>query len=170
MSDIKQRETLLSRQIPLVVVESHEEQKVINLLERVATLNSQGFYVWNLTHGLRRWDGSDHPYNTQNLVDALRHIEKSPQNGVFLFLDAHAFMEDPLVIRTIKNIAQKYQAVARMQVFLSARISLPDELSRMAVSFKPALPDATRSGRWQDDQNTPVPAAPGSGSAKRWKC
>ena len=59
MSDIKQLESLLSTQIPLVVVESHEEQKVINLLERVATLNSQGFYVWNLTHGLRRWDGSD---------------------------------------------------------------------------------------------------------------
>ena len=141
MSDIKQLESLLHTQIPLVVVESHEEKKVIELLERVAALNDQGFYVWNLTHGLRRWNGSDQPYNTQNIVEALRHIEKSPQNGVFLFLDAHPFLEDPFVIRTIKNIAQKYEAVARMQVFLSAKISLPDELSRMAMSFKPSLPD-----------------------------
>jgi len=141
MSDIKQLESLLSTQIPLVVVESHEEQKVINLLERVAALNGQGFFVWNLTHGLRRWNGGEQPYNTQDLVEALRHIEKSPQNGVFLFLDAHPFLEDPMVVRTIKNIAQKYAAVARMQVFLSAKIDLPDELSRMAVSFKPALPD-----------------------------
>ena len=141
MSDIKQMESLLSTQIPLVVIESHEEQKVINLLERVASLNRQGFYVWNLSHGLRRWNGGDQPYNTQELVEALRHIEKSPQNGVFLFLDAHPFMDNPLVIRTIKNIAQKYELVPRMQVFLSARISLPEELSRMAVSFKPKLPD-----------------------------
>ncbi|TSA11458.1 MAG: AAA family ATPase [Betaproteobacteria bacterium] len=141
MSDIKQLESLLSTQIPLVVVESYEEKKVIDLLERVASLNGHGFYVWNLTHGLRRWKGDEQPYNTRDLVEALRHIEKSPQNGVFLFLDAHAFLEDPMVIRTIKNIAQKYELVARMQVFLSPKISLPDELSRMAVSFKPALPD-----------------------------
>ena len=82
MNDIKQMESLLSTRIPLVVIESHEEQKVINLMERVAALNSQGFYVWNLTHGLRRWNGGEHPYNTQSIVDALRHIENSPQNGV----------------------------------------------------------------------------------------
>ena len=141
MNDIKQMESLLSTRIPLVVIESHEEQKVINLMERVAALNSQGFYVWNLTHGLRRWNGGEHPYNTQSIVDALRHIENSPQNGVFLFLDAHPFLDDPFVIRTIKDIAQKYEIVARMQVFLSAKINLPDELSSMAMSFKPALPD-----------------------------
>ncbi len=141
MSDIKQLENLLSIQTPLVVVESREEQKVINLIERVAALNSQAFYVWNLSHGLRRWNGGEQPYNTQQLVEALRHIEKSPQNGVFLFLDAHPFLEDPLVIRIIKNIAQKYEVVARMQVFLSAKINLPAELSAMAASFKPALPD-----------------------------
>ncbi len=141
MSDIKAFESLLSTQVPLVVVESAEEQKVINLLERVATLNSQGFYVWHLTHGLRRWNGGDQPYNTQNIVEALRHIEKSPQNGVFLFVDAHPFMEDPFVIRTIKNIALKFEVLARMLVFASPKITFPDELSRMATIFRPALPD-----------------------------
>jgi len=46
-------------------------------------------------------------------------------NAIYLFLDAHPYLADPAVIRTIKNIAQKAEVVPRMLMFLSHQIEIP---------------------------------------------
>jgi len=142
MKDIRELESLLSARMPLVAVESHEESRVLAMLERFATLNDRALFVWTLTHGLRSATSADSIYNTGDMVAALRHIEGSPRNAIYVFVDAHPFFENPLVVRTIKNIAQKAEIVPRMLVFLSHQIELPAELSRLAASFRPSLPDA----------------------------
>jgi SpoVK/Ycf46/Vps4 family AAA+-type ATPase len=78
------------------------------------------------------------------MEDALRHIEKSPANSVYVFLDAHKFMDDPVVVRQIKDIAATTERTHRMLVFLSPRLEMPEELDRLTTHFRPSLPDAQR--------------------------
>jgi ATP-dependent 26S proteasome regulatory subunit len=144
MKDIDELESLLTAKMPVVAIESHEEQKVLVMLERFSTLNDRTLFVWSLTKGLRRHPTGESPYNTNEIQEALRHISGSPQNAIYLFLDAHSFFGDPLVIRTIKDIAQKTEYSHRMLVFLSAKLEVPDDLSRMTARFKPSLPDAAQ--------------------------
>lgn len=159
MTDIKELESLLSAKMPIVAVESHEERKILMMLERFATLNERTLYVWSITHGLRRHPTGETAFNTQRVEEALRHIENSPQNAIYLFLDAHSFFEEPVVIRTIKNIAQKAEYSHRMLVFLSAKLTVPDDISRVTARFKPALPDAAQitaiingeAARWREE-------------------
>jgi hypothetical protein len=145
-SDFEQLKSLLASKTAIVLVESHEEAKVLQMLERFCRLNEQPLWKWSVTEGLRRVIGMEAAYNTLRIEDALRHIEKSPANGIFLFLDAHKFIEDPVVLRQIRDIVGRNEWTHRMLMFLSPRMALPEELSRLTTRFSPSLPDAKRVG------------------------
>ena len=143
MKDIRDLESLLSAQIPILAIASHEEGKVLAMMERFATLNDRTLFVWTVTHGLRARNAVNAIYNTEDIVQALRHVEGSPQNAIYVFVDAHPYLVDPMVVRSIKNIALKAETVPRMLAFLSHEIEMPPELSRLSTGFKPSLPDST---------------------------
>ena len=146
MTDIKELEALLAAKMPIVAIESHEEGKVTQMLERFAMLNERPLWTWSVTSGLRRPNTKEGAFNTTRIEDALRHIEKSPSNSIYLFLDAHKFIEDPVVLRQLKDIAGESERTHRMLVFLSARLAVPPEIERITARFRPALPDAARVG------------------------
>jgi SpoVK/Ycf46/Vps4 family AAA+-type ATPase len=162
MKDIKELETLFSARMPIVAIESREESKVLEMMERFATLNDRTLLVWTLTHGLRRRNSNESVYNTGEIVQALRTIDASPQNAIYVFLDAHPFFENPMVVRIIKNIAQKAEVVPRLLVFLSHQIDLPEELAHLAASFKPSLPDAAAIKAILDEETTRYRMASGT--------
>jgi hypothetical protein len=142
MNDQHDLELLIKSRFPIVLVESYEESKLIAIIERIANLEDWAFYTWSVTEGLNRRNvRTDPAFDTCELQSALRHVAKSLQNGVYLLRDAHPFINDPLVVRLIKDIALGYTNVARTLVFFSAQIELPEELSRFAARYRLALPD-----------------------------
>jgi SpoVK/Ycf46/Vps4 family AAA+-type ATPase len=144
VKDIKELEELLAAKMPIVAIESHEEAKVLQMCERFATLNDRALWRWSVTEGLRPANGSISAYNTQQIEDALRHIEKSAINAIYVFLDAHRFLDNPVVLRQIKDIASKTEWTHRMLVFLSAKLQVPEEIARLTARFRPSLPDRKR--------------------------
>src|SRR4051812_2018976 len=101
MKDIEELEGLLAAQMPVIAIESYEEAKVLDMMERFALLNERTVWRWSVTDGLRTINGKESAFNTANIADALRHIEKSLANAIYLFLDAHKFIDDPVVLRQI---------------------------------------------------------------------
>jgi SpoVK/Ycf46/Vps4 family AAA+-type ATPase len=144
VKDIKELEALHAAKTPIVAIESHEEAKILQMFERFAMLKERPLWRWSVTDGLRQVSGKESAYNTTRIEDALRHIEKSPSNGIYVFLDAHGFLNDPVVLRQIKDIAGKTESTHRMLAFLSGRLQIPEEISRITSRLRPALPDARR--------------------------
>jgi len=141
MRDIHTLEELLNTRTPIVAVESHEEGKVLGLLEKLCNLNGRRLFIWNIAQGLRLSTNTDSIYGTQELAAALRHIQASPVNALYVLIDAHPFFDDPMVVRLAKNIALKADVVPRVLVFLSPEMELPDELNRYAARFSPGMTD-----------------------------
>jgi SpoVK/Ycf46/Vps4 family AAA+-type ATPase len=144
VTDIKELEGLLAARMPIVAIESREEAKLLQMFERFTMLNERSLWTWSVTSGLRRANGVESAYNTTRIEDALRHIEKSPINAIYLFLDAHRFLDEPVVLRQIKDIAAKAESTHRMLVFLSAKLEVPAEIEHLTARFRPSLPDAGR--------------------------
>jgi ATP-dependent 26S proteasome regulatory subunit len=144
VKDIKELEGLLAAKMPIVAIESHEEGKVTQMLERFAMLNERPLWTWSVTTGLKRVNSLEGAYNTTRIEDALRHIEKSPSNSIYLLLDAHKFIDDPVVLRQIKDVVRESERTHRMLVFLSAKLDVPQEIERITARFRPSLPDAKR--------------------------
>jgi len=114
---------------------------MMRLLERAANLEGWPLFVWTVADGLKRVPRTDVVTQTYEFQDALRHIDKTPQNGVYMLIDAQPYFEDPVNVRLVKEIAQEYHKTARTLIFIGARLDLPADLSRMSARFNLPLPD-----------------------------
>lgn len=145
MADTLQDLALIIRsRFPIVQVETREETRIMKLLERVTNLENWPLFVWSIADGIRRVPRTDVITQTCEFQAALRHIDKTPQNGVYTLLDAQPYFENPVNVRLIKEIAQEYYKTARTMIFVGAKLELPDELSRMSARFCLPLPDVAR--------------------------
>jgi AAA+ superfamily predicted ATPase len=161
MNDQRDLTLILRSRFPIVLIETHEEARVMALLERVAQLEGQGLFVWSAADGLQRRDnplaaapgsysmGSVQrgPYGKGPIADtlqisgALKHIYATNFNGIYALVDVHPYLEDPVLQRHIKSIAQDYERSPRTLVLIGPKIVLPDDLQRLSARFELQLPD-----------------------------
>ena len=120
---------------------------MVELMETVANLDDSPFFTWSVVQGLRRPAKNEGVPQTRELIDALSDIRKSPQNGMYVFLDAMPWLDQPAVVRLVRELAFEHQRTRRTLVFVGSRISLPPDLQRMSASFRPAPigPDEVRA-------------------------
>jgi len=129
---------LLRSRFPIIVVETAEERRFLDLIENVANLEDSALFTWSVVQGLRRHAKGETVPNTRELVDALHDIGKSPQNGLFVFFDAGPFLDHPGVIRMVREIAFDHTQRRRTLVFVGSRVALHPDLQRMSASFRPS--------------------------------
>ena len=86
-------------------------------------------FRWTVTDGLQRLDIAlePQPLNSEP-GDVLKHIRAVSKPGIYILLDFHPFLEDPLHVRLLKDICIRYQEVARQIVLISHDVKLPAEL------------------------------------------
>jgi MoxR-like ATPase len=133
---------ILRSRFPLVAIESHEEPRVVSLLERIAKANGWMMFIWSLVDGLRRSGNSDSMPMTRSLTECLGHINKTTQDGLYVLLDAHPFLEDPLNVRLIRQIALTHARTPRTLILVSPKVELNPELARSCARFRLSMPDA----------------------------
>src|SRR5688572_1985961 len=140
-------ETLLASRVALVAIESREEARVLDLV-RAAGLKALrgrnwGVFQWTVTEGLLRAD-IDLGGAQRTLADPaqlIRHLKATTMPGIYVLLDFHPYLENPLFVRTLKDVAQTYHQCARTVVLISHELKLPQELEHLAQRFVVALPD-----------------------------
>lgn len=143
MQDLHDLSLMLDRNIPLILIESHEEVRVLELLTRVGVKRGMAVQQWTISDGLRRLSfGEDvNGQSTVQPVDALKNIKSREHGGMFLFCDLHPFLDEALVIRLLKDIAIQHSKHGKTVILLSHQIEAPAELHRYSVHFNLQLPD-----------------------------
>ncbi len=144
MPDLHDLELNLQSPIPILVIETLEEPRLLGQFTRLALKLAQPVYRWTLTDGLCRAE-SDPPQaimNTETPEQALRHIRATSQSGIYVLLDFHPFVAEPLLTRLLKEIAQYHEHVARKLVLVSHALEIPPELRHLCARMHLRLPDA----------------------------
>jgi len=124
---------------PLVLVETGDETRLLEMIRSEAERRSTPVWVWSATSGLAR-DGFDPQYGTQNPQTALSFVADTSAAGVFVFADAHSALEDPVVVRAVKEAAQT-AGPGRTIVLTAPSHRVPPELEGIAVAWKHQPPD-----------------------------
>ena len=135
-------ELLLRSQTPIIVIESLEEPRILQLFTGLGLRLGQPVFKWSVTEGLKRQEldfGSEDLH--QDPGDALKHIKAHGQPGLYLLLDFHPYTQDPVHVRLIKEIAQSYAVIPRTLVFISCRLDIPLEVKHLSARFDLQLPD-----------------------------
>lgn len=145
MQDASELKHILDASIPLLVIETYEEKKALDVLVQVANQCGKDLFRWSITDGLARLNfgpqlvARTSEYN--DAVAALKHIKEQTQPGVYALCDLHPYLaEEPEVVRLLKDIALNHFAVPHTLVFLSYQLRLPPELTRYSISYTLSLP------------------------------
>ncbi len=133
-------EVLLRSRVPIIVVDSRDEAQVLNALGAACrklpapapvpgavpatptapVRSGLPLFQWTVTDGLKRLDVDMGP--PQRTVaappDILKHIRASMFAGVYALLDFHPYLQDPTLVRLLKDIAQDYERCPRTVVLI----------------------------------------------------
>ncbi|HSN51521.1 MAG TPA: AAA family ATPase [Woeseiaceae bacterium] len=140
-------EIILRSRTPLIVMETRDERRVLRMLQAIGMQASTSDYLplfrWTITDGLQRLDIELAPQlMNSEPVDVLKHIRAVSKPGIYVLLDFHPFLDDPVHVRLIKDICIHYGDVARQLVLISHQLTLPRELEPYSARVDVALPGA----------------------------
>ncbi|HZC25045.1 MAG TPA: AAA family ATPase [Candidatus Binatia bacterium] len=83
-------------------------------------------------------------YNTHEPAQALANMESMTVEAVFLLKDFHRHMDDPVVVRRLRDVGQKFSANRRTVIITAPEITVPAELTTLVEYFDLPLPDRDR--------------------------
>lgn len=126
--------TFLEARYPFLALRSQEEERVLGLLSAVCQSAERRLVPLSMTAALREDPSAD-------ALSCLSSIASQTSPSVFVILDFHPYLSDPLVIRTLRDMKMRLEKNRQTLVFVSPDLELPDELSGEVVSFDIPLPD-----------------------------
>ncbi len=139
-------QVILESRVPIILVESRDETRFIDLLKDIVTSTSrsghQPLFQWSVTNGLQRIDidMAPQPLNAEP-EKVLRHIRSVEQPGIYVLLDFHPYLDNPVHTRLLKDIAIGMPDGSRTVILVSHKLNLPSELEQLSARFEMSLPD-----------------------------
>jgi AAA+ superfamily predicted ATPase len=158
MTDQQNLALLIESHFPIVVLETHEEQRAVNLIKDLYAGKKHGLQIWTASEGLKSHQlhgdsgltlqGEGHGYDysdqqTEPTMDPdfmLNKVKQSIRDNIILLLDFHPYISDPKTLRLVREIAQQYYVNGNTLVFISHQISIPKEIERLCVSYQLSIP------------------------------
>ena len=142
MNDSHDLQLLFNSHIPVIYIETREERRAIEVLKTVRFTLGRPAFRWTVTEGLVNL-GMDVALDEALVepVNALMHIKNAREAGIYILIDFHPFLSDPVHVRLLKDIALQHDSVAKTLVFLSHEVTMPEELKAYSARFEMKLPD-----------------------------
>src|SRR5882762_4682832 len=153
---------LINSSTPIVVMETVEEMCAMSLVRTACSELSLPVFEWSIADGLVRCgsgvaalalsavgsEAASAPktamYNTADPVQALANLETMTIEAVFVLKDFHRHMDNPVVVRRLRDVGQKFSANRRTLVLTAPAIEMPPELVSLVEFLDLPLPDRDR--------------------------
>ncbi len=159
---------LLESSTPIVVIETVEEVRAVRLVRAACAALNIAAFEWTIASGLVR-SGSEvgvaetHGansaygaaaaqalanskaiYNSQDPAQMLANLEGISIGAAFILKDLHRHMDEPVVVRRLRDVGQKFSDNRRTIVLTSPKIEIPPELSGLVEFLDLPLPNRQR--------------------------
>src|SRR3954453_22585508 len=169
MPDVLERlRVLIDSSTPIVILETVEETRAVRLVHAAASPLNLAVFEWTIASGLVRCSNDAKPstqrvtatlhgptsfsadasaqaiYNSRDPSQALSNLEAISTEAVFILKDFHRHMADPVVVRKLRDVGQKFSSNRRTVVITAPEIEVPAELTKLVEYFDLPLPDRNR--------------------------
>ncbi|MFA6034540.1 MAG: ATPase, partial [Myxococcota bacterium] len=137
---------LVRSRYPIIYLLTHEEARLEYLLFRLASDQGKQFLTWSSTRGLNRVTTADSDEvvpkgDFQDPAEALRNIQSRNDSGLFMLKDFHTYLEDPQIIRLLRDVACDLKGTYKNILITAPRLVLPVELDKEISVIDFPLPD-----------------------------
>lgn len=165
---------LLDSSTPIVAIETVEEVRAVRLVRAACAALNLASFEWTIASGLVRCGsevgevvpetrgsssalGSAYGaaaqqalantkaiYNSQDPAQMLGNLEGISIGAAFILKDLHRHMDEPVVIRRLRDVGQKFSENRRTIILTSPKIEIPPELRGLVEFLELPLPDRRR--------------------------
>jgi len=121
---------------PLIYIVTQEEDRALSLVESAAKAARKTYYRWSVSEG---FGGQDAAARDDPLL-ALESVRASEEPGLFVLLDMHPYLDDPRVLRQLRD--QLVEVAARRQsiVIVGPVLNVPPGLDKEVAVMDLPLP------------------------------
>ncbi|TVZ40072.1 SpoVK/Ycf46/Vps4 family AAA+-type ATPase [Alteromonadaceae bacterium 2753L.S.0a.02] len=134
---------ILNTNIGVVVIETYDEKRTTELLSEQFADSGLPAWRWSVTDGLAPLGFGLELANPEQYSEpavVLNYIKQYRNPGAFVLCDMHPFLDEPKIVRLIKDIALNYTGNKQKLVFVSHRLKLPPEIARYAAQAELSMP------------------------------
>lgn len=169
-ADALQRlKVLIDSSTPIIVMETVEEVRAVRMVRAACTALNLATFEWSVATGLLRsgssvgevintgvHDLNAHGgletleqnakalYNSREPAAMLSNLEGITIEAAFILKDLHRHMDDPVVIRRLRDVGQRFASNRKTIVLTAPKIEIPPELRSLVEFFELPLPDRQR--------------------------
>jgi SpoVK/Ycf46/Vps4 family AAA+-type ATPase len=168
MDALASLKVLIDSSAPIVVMETVEEIRAVRLVRVACASLNLATFEWSIASGLARCgndgnepmvearlptSGTGHDvtdlaaqaiYNTREPAQVLGVLEGISVEAAFILKDFHRHMEDPVVVRRLRDVGQKFSKNRRTVIIIAPSIKMPPELASLVEYVELPLPDKQR--------------------------
>ncbi len=171
---IDRLKVLLDSSTPIVVMETVEEVAAVRLVRLACSALNLGSFEWTIASGLVRsgsphgeagmaslehglpaggythdqyagdLPGASMIADTRDPAKVLGHLEGLTVEAAFILKDFHRHLEDPVVVRRLRDVGQKFQTNRRTVILTAPSITIPPELVGLVEFLELPLPNPKR--------------------------
>ncbi|HSE83334.1 MAG TPA: AAA family ATPase [Thermodesulfobacteriota bacterium] len=127
---------------------SWEEERVENNIRllREKLFPDSKFHTWSCTDGMKNEEGSIEETSDDAVRALNRIINDKEETGFYFFKDLHFFLDDPRLIRKLKDLYRALRDNSKILFILSPSLVLPNELEQEITVIDIGLPDSDEAG------------------------
>ncbi len=136
----------LRSRFTLVVLETQEEERVMQVIRRLCERTQRACLSWDMADGFQ-WEanGSSVLPSARDALTALEEIGKPDMHAstIYVLKDFHEAWDNPQVKRKLRTVSQKLKQTKKTIFITTPRASLPEELKDNAVIVTFPLPETS---------------------------
>src|SRR5499427_3710402 len=163
---------LIDSSTPIVVMETVEETRAVRMVRAACSALNLAAFEWTIASGLVRSGsgaldslvdkGSFVPggyragsvadvaesakalYDSREPAKMLANLEGITIEAAFILKDLHRHMDDPVVVRRLRDVGQRFATNKKTVILTAPKIEIPPELTSLIEFFELPLPDRQR--------------------------
>jgi ATP-dependent 26S proteasome regulatory subunit len=176
---LERLKVLMDSSTPIVVMETVEEVRAVRMVRAACSALNLAAFEWTIASGLARSGGgavesmvdrgafvpggyragavdevvesAKALYDSREPAKMLANLEGISIEAAFILKDLHRHMEDPVVVRRLRDVGQKFATNRRTVVLTAPKISIPPELASLVEFLELPLPDRQRLRQMIDE-------------------
>jgi SpoVK/Ycf46/Vps4 family AAA+-type ATPase len=140
MSDLQDLELIIKSGTSILFIESDDEKQVETLFERLAAQMGRQLLRWTVASGLTNLQTNQTTHLAiKEPSRVLAELAGRTAPAIYMLMDIHHWLDDPLTLRQLKEIALGNPS--QTLVLVSHNAEIPDELRSLSTKFELPLPD-----------------------------
>jgi ATPase family associated with various cellular activities (AAA) len=167
---LERLKVLIDSSTPIVVMETVEEVRAVRMARSACSALNLAVFEWTIASGLARSGsgslesrleqpipGGYHAgtvddvaesakalYDSREPAKMLANLEGITIEAAFILKDLHRHMDDPVVVRRLRDVGQKFATNRRTVILTAPKISIPAELASLVEFLELPIPDRQR--------------------------